>query len=476
MVTRYVLAGVLGMSLLGCGDDGSSTPGSDSDSSSGPGTTLSLPTVGATETTPGSTTGGSTVGADETAETTEGPQTDVPEVGVDDCMRLSDLVDALPGAGDPSTLVDEFVQEIGYGDHGFPITCDGVLAVVHLGGPGQAFSVAGDFNDWLAGEHPLAEPVPGFYYARVELPEDPQGLYKLVQDDDVFFADPLARRFGWDRFGEYSQVDALPERGHHERWWDFDQGAGALQPRTVSVYLPAGALEEAALPVVYMHDGQNLFSPEALFGGWRVSETLEVAIGDGTLDPLVVVGIDNTSARFDEYTPVTDVIGGEEVGGRADEYADFLVDGIKPFIEARYPVASDPAGVATMGSSLGGLVSLYLGRRHPDAFGHVASMSGTIVWGSIGAANPTIVDLFQQDAPSGTRIYLDSGGDAGMGCPDDGFDNYCGNVEMADLLRGLGWVDEADLFYRWQPGAPHNELAWADRLLPAMVDWFPVAG
>ena len=77
-----------------------------------------------------------------------------------------------------------------------------------------------------------------------ELPADPEGLYRLVQDDEVFFADPLARRFGWDRFGEYSQVDPLPERGHHERWWAFDEGAGLLQPRTVTAYLPAGAFDE----------------------------------------------------------------------------------------------------------------------------------------------------------------------------------------------------------------------------------------
>lgn len=126
-----------------------------------------------------------------------------------------------------------------------------------------------------------------------------------------------------------------------------------------------------------------------------------------------------------------------------------------------------------MGSSLGGLVSLYIGLRHPDAFGHIASMSGTISWGSIGASNPTIIDAYAEQPPIGLRIYLDSGGDEGLGCPEDGSDNYCGNVELADTLRGLGWVDEQDLVYRWDPGAPHNEAAWATRLLPALLDWWP---
>jgi enterochelin esterase-like enzyme len=150
------------------------------------------------------------------------------------------------------------------------------------------------------------------------------------------------------------------------------------------------------------------------------------------------------------------------------------VQGVKPFAEARYPVSSDPNQVATMGSSLGGLVSLYIGLRHRDLFGQVASMSGTIEWGTLGASNPTIIELYQDDPPLGLRIYLDSGGDEGMGCPGDGSDNYCGNVALADELRAMGWQDEADLFYRWEPGAPHNEAAWADRLLPALVDWFPM--
>jgi hypothetical protein len=73
-------------------------------------------------------------------------------------------------------------------------------------------------------------------------------------------------------------------------------------------------------PVIDMHDSQNLFSPDALFGGWQVSVTLDAAITQELLAPVIVVGIDNTGARFDEYTQVTDVIDGMTFGGRADEY------------------------------------------------------------------------------------------------------------------------------------------------------------
>ncbi len=475
-----MVVGLVGLLAGGCGDDSSAAGGSSDGSTGQPGTStlpLPSPTTGSLE----SSTGASTT--DPMADSTGAPPGDLPPPGISDCDRLEALLDDLDKEADPNAqqaLVDDFVQTVHYGEHGLPIAEDGKLGVVYRGAPGQTLSLAGDFNDWVAGEYPLVEPVAGlgFYYVLAQPGQTPEGLYKLVDEDgeeDVFFADPLARRFGWDQFGEYSQVDDLADRSHHERWSGFDQGVGPLLPRTVTVYLPAGALAEAAMPVLYMHDGQNLFSPDAFFGGWRVSEALDTAIGDGTVAPLVVVGIDNTAARLDEYTPVPDILEGSRVGGQAEDYADFVVDGVMPFVEARYPVAVDPAAVGTMGSSLGGLVSLYLGLAHPEEFGQVGSMSGTVDWGSFGAANPTIDQLYLDDPPLGLRIYLDSGGGAGIGCPGGDSDNYCGNVRTADVLRGLGWVDEDDLFYRWQPGAGHNEAAWADRFVPALVDWWPVA-
>ena len=400
-----------------------------------------------------------------------------PELG--ECEQLEQLVATIEQGAEPAAAeqaVESFVREVAMGAHGFPIVEDQRLCVVHLGTVDGPVSLAGDFNDWAPDEHPLIPASAELRYAIVELDQPPAGLYKLVLPGELYLADPLARRFGWDEFGEYSQIDAIAERSHHERWPAFDLGTGELEPRTLTVWLPA-AVERGAspLPLLVMHDGQNLFDPEALFGGWQVGPTLDEAIGAGTLAPMMVVGIDNSAARIDEYTHVEDVIEGQTLGGRAHEYADFVVEGVLPFIEARYPVAEGPASVATMGSSLGGLVSLYLGLRHPESFGHVASMSGTVGWGSLGAQNPTILDELQADPPAGVRIYLDSGGDEGLGCPEDGSDNYCANVELADGLRALGWVDEQDLFYRWEPGAPHSEAAWAARLLPALLDWFPAA-
>ncbi len=435
-------------------------------------------TAGETEFETGFASETETGDASETeTETGDAPGPDLPDDGeLDDCARLLALVAALADEPDPAAqaeLIAAFVRAVGYGVRGFPIVEANKLAVVHRDAPGQALSVAGDFNGWDPATHALSEAAPGFYYAIIELDGAPAGLYKLVRGGAEYFADPLARRFGWDQFGEYSQIAALPDRGHHERWLDFDQGVGELAPRTLTVYVPVAADDPGVeLPVLYMHDGQNLFAPDALWGGWQVSATVEDAIADAVLEPLLIVGIDNTAARFDEYTQVSDVLDGMVYGGRADEYAAFVVDGVKPFIEARYPAASAAQDVAVMGSSLGGLVSLYIGLSYPDRFARVASMSGTIAWGTFGANNPTIIQAYAEAPPLGLQIYLDSGGGEGLGCPDGGSDNYCGNLELADALRGWGWVDEVDLFYRWAPGAPHNEAAWADRLLPALTDWY----
>ena len=420
----------------------------------------------------------STTGAQEGATTDEmTTEPDLPPPSIDDCDRVDEIVRVLPelDPSDRAPRIESFIREVSYGEEGFPIVCAGRLVVVHWGEPDRALSFAGEFNGWVPDEHLLTEPVPGlgFYVGDAEA-DGALGLYKLVDGSAEYFADPLARRFGWDAFGEYSQVRPISDRGHHERWPAFDASVGGLTPRTVTVWVPPGldALAEL-VPVIYMHDGQSLFDPHAPFGGWRVSQTLADALAAGMLPPLVVVGIDNTTDRFDEYTHVTDVINDVRVGGRADEYANFVVEGIKPFVEDRYPVSGDREHVAVMGSSLGGLVSLWIGLNHPTVFGHVASMSGTIAWGTLGASHPTIVDHYVTTPPLGLRIYLDSGGAETLGCPDHGTDNYCGNQLMAETLRTLGWSDEDDLFYRWAPGAPHNESAWAERLLPALLAWFP---
>ena len=114
-----------------------------------------------------------------------------------------------------------------------------------------------------------------------------------------------------------------------------------------------------------MQDGQNLFDPDTSFqkgNYWRMGETADALIFAGEIEPLIIVGIYNTGEhRIDEYTPVEDRRLG---GGQADAYGQMLVEELKPFVDRSYRTLPGPANCGLGGSSLGGLVTLYLGLRY----------------------------------------------------------------------------------------------------------------
>jgi predicted alpha/beta superfamily hydrolase len=253
---------------------------------------------------------------------------------------------------------------------------------------------------------------------------------------------------------------------HRERW-PFP-GNALVAARRVQVWVPA-------LPpthFLYAHDGQNLLDAAGPYGGWR----LDLAAGPATL----VVAVENTPARMEEYTQVQDL--SPLTGGEAGPYLDYVVDEILPFIEA--PTRYGPAGRrGLIGSSLGGLVSYAGALRHPATWDFVASLSGTMGWGSIqpGLRNRTIIEDFQAlSACPAATLYLDSGGGPGSGCVDadaDGIqddapgaaDNYCENLQLKGVLEALGCGPR--LTYRWAPDARHDEAAWRARA-PAILELF----
>ena len=218
--------------------------------------------------------------------------------------------------------------------------------------------------------------------------------------------------------------------------------------RDVTVYLPPGYDAVAnPCPVLYMHDGQNLFEPEtAHIPGqhWRVGETADALIAAGTLPPVIVVGVANTgSHRIHEYTPTSDARLG---GGLADDYGRFLVEELKPFIDRTYRTRTGPASTGLAGSSLGGLVTLHLGLRRPDVFGALAVMSPSVWWdrrvilSSVRAARPK---------PE-VRVWVDMGTAEGRRA-----------LEDARLLKaalvGSGWEIGHDLHYAEYEGGTHSE-------------------
>lgn len=247
---------------------------------------------------------------------------------------------------------------------------------------------------------------------------------------------------------------AVIRPGRVERFEDFG--------RTLTVYLPPGYDErdDRRYPVLYMHDGQNLFDAERAYipgQHWRLKEAADAAIGERTASPLIIVGIDHAgTARLDEYTPTRDPK--HSGGGRAAEYAKKLIEEIKPAIDARYRTI--PEDTATGGSSLGGLVSLYLALRHPDVFRRAAVMSPSVWWNDRAILKE--VEAFSGPKP---RLWVDVGGREGTQTLSDA-------RLLRDKLRARGW-DDTNLRYYEDRRGDHSERAWARRVRQALEFLFP---
>lgn len=223
--------------------------------------------------------------------------------------------------------------------------------------------------------------------------------------------------------------------------------------RTLFVYLPPSYRDGTGrYPVVYLHDGQNLFDPRWSFAGsWGVDRAMDEAAGEGL--EAIVVGIANAgSARIDEYSPFT----GEAGGGRADAYLDFVFQTVKPLVDSRFRTLPEPASTGMAGSSMGGLVTLYAWCSRPGRLGFAGLLSPSL-WYADRAIFPLV-----QDAPFvDGRVYLDAGTAEG--------ESTAGNVrEMALLLQQKGYEPEHRLRTVIEEGAGHDEAAWGRRFRAAL--------
>lgn len=233
--------------------------------------------------------------------------------------------------------------------------------------------------------------------------------------------------------------------------------------RDVLVWLPPGYDEARRYPVLYMHDGQNLFEPDTAFQKgehWRLGETASELIDAGSIEPLIVAGIYNTGdQRKEEYTPTRDAKLG---GGGADDYGRMIIEELKPFIDRTYRTRTEPAATGIAGSSLGGLVSLYLAFRHPRVFQRVAALSPSVWWNY----RAILKIVRQARAKPPLKLWVDMGTAEGKRGLDDA-------RLLKAALVGLGFAPGVDLHYAEYEGATHSEESWADRVGP-MLQWlFP---
>ena len=236
------------------------------------------------------------------------------------------------------------------------------------------------------------------------------------------------------------------------------------QERTIVVYLPPGydAGSAERYPVLYLHDGQNVFDQATSFGEeWHVDESAQALIDAGEIEPLIIVGIYNTGEhRVDEYTPTPGADLGR--GGHADDYGHMLIQELKPFIDETYKTLPSAASTALGGSTLGGLLTMHLGLRYPTAFSRLAVLSPSVWWDNRVLLSE--VEALQHKLP--LRIWLDAGTAEG--------DETIANVQaLRDALVGKGWVVGQDLAYLEEEGGEHNEQSWARRFDRVLKFLFP---
>jgi predicted alpha/beta superfamily hydrolase len=228
--------------------------------------------------------------------------------------------------------------------------------------------------------------------------------------------------------------------------------------RQLRIYLPPSYEENKAkrYPVLYMHDGQNLFDAKTAAYGveWGIDETLNRLVATGVMEEVIVVGIDNTPDRIPEYTPCCDPKHG---GGKLPAYQAFIVDTVKPYIDQKLRTLPGREHTAIMGSSLGGIASVLIAQGKPDIFSKAAGVSSSFWWNERGLIN-------KPGARVPVNFYLDAG------ASNDGLED---SLKMRDAMLKQGYREGEDLMFYSDPAGTHNEKSWAARVDKPLLWFFP---
>ena len=244
--------------------------------------------------------------------------------------------------------------------------------------------------------------------------------------------------------------------------------------RDILVYLPPSLARSwpadgepvRRYPVLYFHDGQNVFDEKTAYVGedWKADETLESLAKEG-IEAIAVAIPNGRERRMDEYNPwrstlpwrkLPDWATRREMGGKGDAYLDYVIDTIKPLIDRSFPTAAGPSSTGIIGSSMGGLISLYGVVTRRNIFGLAGVISPSLPWSSY-----RILDVVRQEPPRGARIHVDIGGRESRGMTAD-------TRRLRDLLIQQGFVEGRDLHYVEERYGIHRESAWARRLPDAL--------
>ena len=263
----------------------------------------------------------------------------------------------------------------------------------------------------------------------------------------------------------------------------FESPSGLVTPRNVYVWVPDDYSKAKKYDVVYMSDGQNLFDAEKMFNHqeWCVDEVFGGLLAEGKIRNCIVVGVANSFRTrsqeyfpedvFDLYTPELKEYSRSKRLGEDDllgnDYLEFLVEELKPFIDKTYSTRKGKGHTFHMGSSMGGLISSYAVAKYPEVFGGAGCLSTHSVLyitnydaeqQFIDAANQCYVDYLKASLkPNGSKIYMDRGDQT----LDAQYPKYQDRLDR--MFRDAGW-DDAHYVSKVYPGLSHVEGSWASRL------------
>ena len=230
--------------------------------------------------------------------------------------------------------------------------------------------------------------------------------------------------------------------------------------RQIRIYLPPGYYESnRSYPVLYMQDGQNLFDDATSYAGeWGIDESLNTLSAEAGLK-LIVVGIDNgQDKRINELSPWENKKYGKAEG---EEFVDFMVHQLKPFMDTNFRTLPDRKNTALMGSSLGGLISHYAIFQYPEVFGKAAIFSPSYWY-----ADKVFAFTQSHPLPRNTQIFM-LVGEKEEGMVDPAKRMYQLILDQGQKKKNLKLVSD--------PEGEHNERFWRKQFTPAM-EWLYLKG
>lgn len=269
------------------------------------------------------------------------------------------------------------------------------------------------------------------------------------------------------------------QAGEIKKYPDFK--SKYVDPRNLEIWLPPSyeTSPNKKYPVLYMHDGQSLFAPGRSLSGeeWEVDEMMTKLIQENKIKEAIVVGIWNTPKRFREYQPnkpfenlaienksLRESLDAEYNGGPlADDYLKFIVEELKSFVDSSFRTLKNKKNTFMMGSSMGGLITIYAKTQYPEVFGSVACLS-THFPVSLKQNNPQVPVLiinylkFNLPNPKNNSIYFDYGTET----LDAWYEPY--QKQMDEVMKFKGYVQGKNWETRKFEGAAHTEAAWRKRL------------